>query len=203
MKYRFKNPNEYEVCNYLIYSKDSHDKKLKTLEKLQGSPNNYNVVDIKYNKYSDEIAVRIDEVKVGLNTKISDVAVKLLDLQECRHCNCATCEYKVNGGCSKNIQMMQDNTPCRLYRPHSLYKLFKAEWDKSIEEDRQTYLDYVKDYLYFDDHRVVIKKEDNVTYYTDNTDRVFDRNPNEIIKADYKKTYYPRRKKNKFVIEEL
>ena len=213
LKYRFKNPNEYEVCNYLIYSKDSHDKKLKTLEKLQGLPGNYNVVDIDYNKYSDEINVRIDEVKINLDTKLSDSVIKLLDLQECHHCNCNTCkyhsykysskEYQPNGICCKNVQITQNNTPCYLYSPYSLYKLFKIEWDKSAEEDKQTYLDYVKDSLYFNGCRIIISREDNVIYYTDDSDKVFDRKPNEVIKADYKVTYYPKRKKNKKVVEEL
>ena len=213
LKYRFKNPNEYEVCNYLIYSKDSHDKKLKTLEKLQGLPGNYNVVDIDYNKYSDEINVRIDEVKINLDTKLSDSVIKLLDLQECHHCNCNTCkyhsykysskEYQPNGICRKNVQITQNNTPCYLYSPYSLYKLFKIEWDKSAEEDKQTYLDYVKDSLYFNGCRIIISREDNVIYYTDDSDKVFDRKPNEVIKADYKVTYYPKRKKNKKVVEEL
>ena len=213
LKYRFKNPNEYEVCNYLIYSKDSHDKKLKTLEKLQSLPDNYNVVDIDYNKYSDKITVRIDEAKVDLDTKVSDGVVRLLDLQECHHCNCNTCkyhsnkysskEYQPNGICRKNVQIMQYNTPCHLYSPYSLYKLFKTEWDKSIEEDKQTYLDYVKKSLHVNSHRIVISREDNVIYYTEDSDKVFDRNPNEIIKADYKETYYLRRKKNQRVVEKL
>ena len=213
LKYRFKNPNEYEVCNYLIYSKDSHDKKLKTLEKLQRLPDNYNVVDIDYNKYSDKITVRIDEAKVDLDTKVSDSVVKLLDLQECHHCNCNTCkyhsnkysskEYQSNGICCKNVQIMQYNTPCHLYSPYSLYKLFKAEWDKSTEKDKQTYLNYVKKSLHVNSHRIVINRKDNVIYYTDDFDKVFDRNPNEVIKADYKEIYYPRRKKNQRVVEKL
>lgn len=213
LKYRFKNPNEYEVCNYLIYSKDSHDKKLKTLEKLQRLPDNYNVVDIDYNKYSDKITVRIDEAKVDLDTKVSDGVTKLLDLQECHHCNCNTCkyhsnkysskEYQPNGICRKNVQIMQNNTPCHLYSPYSLYKVFKTEWDKSEEEDKQTYLDYVKKSLHVNGCRIVISREDNVFYYTNDPDKVFDRKPNEVIKADYKETYYPRRKKNKRVVEKL
>lgn len=215
LKYRFKNPNEYEVCNYLIYSKDSHDKKFKTLEKLQRLPDNYNVVDIKYNKYSDEVNIKIDEIRLHLNAivEIPDETIKLLDLQECRHCNCNTCkyskkyysskEYQSERMCCKNVQMMQDNTPCHLYSPYSLYKVFNTEWNKATEEDKQRYLSFVKDYLYFDGHRVIIKKEDNVTYYTDNTDVVFERKPNEIIKADYKVTYYSRRKKNRRVVEKL
>ena len=213
LKYRFKNPNEYEVCNYLIYSKDSHNKKLKTLEKLQRLPDNYNVVDIDYNKYSDKITVRIDEAKVDLDTKVSDGAVKLLDLQECHHCNCNTCkyhsnkysskEYQSNGICRKNVQIMQNNTPCHLYSPYSLYKVFKTEWDKSTEEDKQTYLDYVKKSLRVNGCRITISREDNVIYYTDDPDKVFDRNPNEVIKADYKETYYSRRKKNQKVVEKL
>ena len=213
LKYRFKNPNEYEVCNYLIYSKDSHDKKLKTLERLQRLPDNYNVVDIDYNKYSDKITVRIDEAKVDLDTKVSDGVVKLLDLQECHHCNCNTCkyhsnkysskEYQPNGICRKNVQRIYYNTPCHLYSPYSLYKLFKTEWDKSTEEDKQTYLDYVKKSLHVNNCRIVISREDNVIYYTDDSDKVFDRKPNEIIKADYKETYYLRRKKNQRVVEKL
>lgn len=210
LKYRFKNPNEYEVCNYLIYSKDSHNKKLKTLEKLQRLPDNYNVVDIDYNKYSNKITVRIDEAKVDLDTKVSDGAVRLLDLQECHHCNCNTCkyhskskEYQSNGVCSKNVQIMQNNTPCHLYSPYSLYKVFKTEWDKSTEEDKQTYLDYVKKSLRVNGCRITISREDNVIYYTDDPDKVFDRNPNEVIKADYKETYYSRRKKNQKVVEKL
>lgn len=203
LKYRFKNPNEYEVCNYLIYSKDSHDKKLEILEKLQGLPDNYNVTDIKYNKYSDEINVRIDEAKVDLDTKLSDGVVRLLDLQECRHCNCNTCKYHSNGVCCKNVQIMQDNTPCHLYSPYSLYKLFKTEWDKSTEEDKQTYIEFVEQYLFFNSPRTIINREDNITYYTDDSDKVFNRKPNEIIKADYKETYYPRRKKNKRIVEKL
>ena len=210
LKYRFKNPNEYEVCNLLNYSKDSHDKKLKTLEKLQRLPDNYNVVDIDYNKYSDKITVRIDEVIVDLDTIISDGVVKLLDLQECHHCNCNTCKYyskskgyRFNDVCCKNVQIMQNKTPCHLYNPYSLYKLFKTEWDKLTEEDKQTYLDYVKKSLHVNGCRITISKEDNIIYYTDDSDKVFDRNPNEVIKADYKETYYLRRKKNKRVVEKL
>lgn len=206
LKYRFKNPNEYEVCNYLIYSKDNHDKKLKTLEKLQGLPDNYNVVDIDYNKYDDKITVRIDETKVDLDTKISDGVTKLLDLQECSHCTCNTCKYHSKGTCYKNVQMMQDNTPCRSYSPYSLYKLFKAEWDKSTEEDKQTYLDYVKKSLHVNGNTITIsrdKTENTVIYYTDDIDKAFERKTNEVIKANHKVTYYSRRKKNQRVVEEL
>ena len=101
------------------------------------------------------------------------------------------------------FQIMQDNTPCHLYSPYLLYKLFKAEWDKSTGEDKQTYLDYVKKSLHVNSHRIVISREDNVIYYTDDSDKVFDRRPNEVIKADYKETYYPRRKKNQRVVEKL
>lgn len=205
LKYKFKNPNEYEICNYLIYSKDSNEDKIKMLEQLQKLPDNYNVTDIKYNKYSDEIITRIDEVRVDLDTKISDETIKLLDLQECRHCKCSGCKYNTltTNSCIKNVQMLRDDIPCSLYSPNALYRAFKTEWDKSTTEDRQEYLDFVKRYLYFSGHRVIVNKEDNVTYYTDDTDIVFDRKPNEIVKARYKQIYYPRRKKNKIVIEEL
>ena len=98
---------------------------------------------------------------------------------------------------------MQDNTPCHLYSPYSLYKVFKTEWDKSAEEDKQAYLDYVKKSLPVNGCRIIISREDNVIYYTDDSDKVFDRKPNEVIKADYKETYYPKRKKNKRVVEKL
>lgn len=208
LKYRFKNPNEYEVCNYLIYSKDSYEDKLKIIDKLKNLPDNYNVVDIEYNKYNDKIIIRIDEAKVDLNTKISDGVVKLLDLQECHHCNCNTCKYHSKGICCKNVQMMQDNTPCYLYSPYSLYKLFKAEWDKSTEEDKKTYLDYVKKSLHVNGNRITISRskdstKNTVIYYADNIDKVFEREPNEVIKANYKVTYYSRRKKNQRVVEKL
>lgn len=176
LKYRFKNPNEYEVCNYLIYSKDSYEDKLKMIDKLKNLPDNYNAVDIEYNKYNDKIIIRIDETKVDLNTKISDSAVKLLDLQECHHCNCNTCKYHSKGICCKNVQMIQDNTPCHLYSPYSLYKLFKAEWDKSTEEDKKTYLDYVKKSLHVNGNKITISgskdsTKNTVIYYTDNIEK--------------------------------
>lgn len=203
LKYRFKNPNEYEVCNYLIYSKDSDEDKINTLEKLQNLPDNYNVTDIKYNKYSDDIVVKIDEIKVDLGIKILNETVKLLNLQECRHCKCNNCKYYNDRTCLKNIQVLRSNTPCNLYSPNKLYKLFKKEWDKALTEAKQEYLDFVKSYLYLNGCRVIITKDNNITYYTDDIDAVFDRKPNETVKAKYKQTYYPRRQKNRIVIEEL
>ena len=117
LKYRFENPNEYEICNYLIYSEDSHENKIKMLEKLQQLPDDYHVVDINYSIYRDEFTIKIDDVKIDLNTKISDGVVKLLDLQECHHWDCNNCKYKVNGVCLKNVQMLNDNTPFNLYSP--------------------------------------------------------------------------------------
>lgn len=203
LRYRFKNPNEYEVCNYLIYSKDSDEDKINTLEKLQNLPDNYNVTDIKYNKYSDDIVVKIDEIKVDLGIKILNETVKLLNLQECRHCKCNNCKYYNDRTCLKNIQVLRSNTPCNLYSPNKLYKLFKKEWDKALTEAKQEYLDFVKSYLYLNGCRVIITKDNNITYYTDDIDAVFDRKPNETVKAKYKQTYYPRRQKNRIVIEEL
>ena len=200
LKYRFENPNEYEICNYLIYSEDSHENKIKMLEKLQQLPDNYHVVDINYSIYRDEFTIKIDDVKIDLNTKISDGVVKLLSLQECHHCDCDNCKYKVNGVCLKNVQMLKNNTPCNLYSPSDLCKAFKLEWDGSTTEDRQDYLKFVKEHL--KDKNIIIDKEDNTTYFTDNIDRVFNRRPSEDIIAKYKETYFPRWK-NKYIIEEF
>ena len=200
LKYRFENPNEYEICNYLIYSEDSHENKIKMLEKLQQLPDDYHVVDINYSIYRDEFTIKIDDVKIDLNTKISDGVVKLLSLQECHHCDCDNCKYKVNGVCLKNVQMLKNNTPCNLYSPSDLCKAFKLEWDGSTTEDRQDYLKFVKEHL--KDKNIIIDKEDNTTYFTDNIDRVFNRRPSEDIIAKYKETYFPRWK-NKYIIEEF
>lgn len=202
LKYKFKNPSEYEICNYLIKSNDNHEDKLKTLDKLQYLPTyNYNVTDVRYNKYDDEITVRIDGTKIDLNADIDvlDETVRLLDLQECRHCKCDNCKYYNGRTCIKNIQVLRNNTPCSLYSPNKLYKIFEKEWNKASIEAKQGYLDFVRKYS--DTERIIIDKEDNVTYFTD--DVVFDRKPNEIVKAKYKQTYYPKRKKNKIEIEEL
>lgn len=202
LKYRFKNPNEYEICNYLIKSKDSNEDKLKMLDKLQYLPTyNYNVTDVRYNTYDDKLTVRIDDAKIDLNSDIDvlDETVRLLDLQECRHCKCDSCKYYNGRTCVKNVQVLKNDIPCNLYSPNKLYKVFEKEWNKATTEAKQGYLDFVRKYS--DNERIIISKEDNVTYFTDDT--VFDRKPNEIVKAKYKKTYYPRRKKNKFVIEEI
>jgi hypothetical protein len=205
LKYRFKNPNEYEICNYLIESKDSHEDKLKMLDKLQHLPTyNYNVTDIRYNKNSDELTVRIDNTKIDLNSNcdVLDETVRLLDLQECHHCKCDSCKYYNGRTCIKNVQVLRDKTPCSLYSPNKLYKIFEKEWNETSTEAKQGYLDFVRKYL--KNKRVIISKvskEDNVTYFADGT--VFDREPDEVVKAKYKQTYYPRRKKNKIVIEEL
>lgn len=202
LKYKFKNPNEYEICNYLIYSKDSNEDKLKMLDKLQYLPTyNYNVTDVRYSKHGDELVVRIDDAKIDLNANIDvlDETVRLLDLQECRHCNCDNCKYYNGKSCIKNVQVLKNNIPCSLYSPNKQYKIFEKEWNKVSTEAKQGYLDFVRKCL--DGRNTIISKEDNVTYFTDDT--VFDRKPNEIVKAKYKQTYYPRRKKNKIVIEEL
>lgn len=202
LKYKFKNPNEYEICNYLIYSNDSHEDKLKMLDKLQYLPTyNYNVTDVRYNKYDDELTVRIDDTKIDLNSNIDvlDETVRLLDLQEGRHCKCDNCKYYNSRTCIKNVQVLRNNTPCSLYNPNKLYKIFEKEWNKASTEAKRGYLDFVRKYL--DHERTIISKEDNVTYFTEDT--VFDRKPNEVVKAEYKQTYYPRRKKNKIVIQEL
>lgn len=202
LKYRFKNPNEYEVCNYLIYSKDSHEDKLKMLDKLQYLPiYNYNVTDVHYNTYDDKLTVRIDDIKIDLNADIDvlDETVRLLDLQECHHCKCDSCKYYNGRTCIKNVQVLRNSTPCNSYSPNKQYKIFEREWNKASTEATQGYLNFVRKYS--DNERTIISKEDNVTYFTDDT--VFDRKPNEIVKAKYKETYYPRRKKNKFVIEEI
>ena len=202
LKYKFKNPNEYTICNYLIKSNDSHEDKLKMLDKLQYLPTyNYNVTDIRYSTYDDEIAVRIDNTKIDLNSDIDvlDETVRLLNLQECRRCKCDNCKYYTNKTCVKNVQVLKNNVPCNLYIPNSSYKAFQKEWNKVSTEAKQGYLDFVRKYL--NGRNIIIGKEDNVTYFTD--DAVFDRKPNEIVKAKYKQTYYPRRKKNKIVIEEL
>lgn len=205
LKYKFKNPNEYEICNYLIYSKDSHEDKLKMLDKLQYLPTyNYNVTDVRYNKHDDELAIRIDDTKIDLNSNIDvlDETVRLLDLQECRHCKCDSCECYDGLTCIKNVQVLRDKTPCSLYSPNKLYKIFEKEWNEASTEAKQGYLDFVRKYL--DHKRVIISKvskEDNVTYFTEDT--VFDRKPDEVVKAKYKQTYYPKRKKNRIVIEEL
>lgn len=205
LKYRFKNPNEYVICNYLIKSKDSNKDKLKMLEKLQTLPiYNYNVTDIRYSVLNNEFTVRIDDVKIDLNSDIdiSNETVRLLDLQECRHCKCSGCKYNNEETCLKNVQIFRDGTPCRLYSPNRLYKAFNTEWDKTTTEAKQSYLDFVKKYS-DNNKKTIISKDDknNVIYFTDDT--VFDRKPNEIIKAKYKETYYLRRTKNRFVIEEL
>lgn len=202
LKYKFKNPNEYEICNYLIYSKDSNEDKLKMLDKLQHLPTyNYNVTDVHYNKHDDEITVRIDDIKIDLNSDIDvlDETVRLLDLQECCHCKCNNCKNYNGETCTKNIQVLRNNTPCSLYSPNKLYKIFEKEWNKASTEAKQGYLDFARKYV--DNGRTIISKEDNVTYFTEDT--VFDRKPNEAVKAEYKQTYYPRRKKNRIVIEEL
>lgn len=202
LKYKFKNPNEYEICNYLIYSKDSHEDKLKMLDKLQYLPTyNYNVTDVRYNKHDNELTVRIDNIKIDLNSNIDvlDETVRLLDLQECRHCKCDSCKYYNGRTCIKNVQVLRNNTPCSLYSPNKQYKIFEKEWNKASTEAKQGYLDFIRKYV--DNGRNIISKEDNVTYFTEGT--VFDRKPNEIVKAEYKQTYYPRRKKNRIVIEEL
>lgn len=116
LKYRFKNPNEYEICNYLIYSKDSHEDKLKMLDKLQYLPTyNYNITNVRYNKHDDELAVRIDDTKIDLNSNIDvlDGTVRLLDLQECRHCKCDSCKYYNGRTCIKNVQVLKNNIPCK------------------------------------------------------------------------------------------
>lgn len=202
LKYKFKNPNEYVICNYLIKSNDSHEDKLKMLDKLQYLPiYNYNVTDVCYNKYDNELTVRIDDAKIDLNSDIDvlDETVRLLDLQECHHCKCDSCKYYNGRTCIKNVQVLKNNTPCSLYSPNKNYKIFEKEWNKSSTEAKQGYLDFVRKYS--DNERTVINKEGNVTYFTD--DVVFDRKPNETVKAKYKRTYYPRRKKNKVVVEEL
>lgn len=202
LRYRFKNPNEYEICNYLIKSNDSYEDKLKMLDKLQYLPTyNYNVTDIRYSTYDNDLTVRIDDVKIDLNSDIDvlDATVRLLDLQECRHCKCDNCKYYNSRTCIKNVQVLKNNTPCNLYNPNTKYKTFEKEWKKSSTKAKQGYLDFVRKYL--DGRNSIINKEDNVTYFTDNT--VFDRKPNETVKAKYRQTYYPRRKKNKIVIEEL
>lgn len=202
LKYKFKNPNEYEICNYLIKSKDSHEDKLKMLDKLQYLPTyNYNVTDVRYNKHDDELTVRIDNTKIDLNSNIDvlDETVRLLDLQEARHCKCDNCKYYNGRTCNKNVQVLKNNTPCSLYSPNKLYKIFEKEWNEALMVAKQGYLDFVRRYL--DNGRTIISKEDNVTYFTE--DAVFDRKPNEVVKAEYKQTYYPRRKKDRIVIEEL
>lgn len=202
LKYKFKNPNEYVICNYLIQSNDSHEDKLKMLDKLQHLPiYNYNVADIRYNTHDNEITVRIDNTKIDLNSDIDvlDETVRLLDLQEYRHCKCDNCKYYNGRNCIENVQILKNNTPCSLYNPNKNYKIFEKEWNKASTEAKQGYLDFVRKYS--DNERTIINKEDNVTYFTEDT--VFDRKPNEIVKAKYKQTYYPRRKKNKIVIEEL
>lgn len=202
LKYKFENPNEYVICNYLIKSNDSHEDKIKMLDKLQHLPTyNYNVADIRYSTYDNDLTVRIDDVKIDLNSDIDvlGATVRLLDLQECRHCKCDNCKYYNSRTCIKNVQVLKNNTPCNLYNPNTKYKTFEKEWKKSSTKAKQGYLDFVRKYL---DGRIsIINKEDNVTYFTDNT--VFDRKPNETVKAKYRQTYYPRRKKNKVVIEEL
>jgi hypothetical protein len=172
------------------------------LDKLQHLPTyNYNVTDIRYNKRCDELTVRIDDTKIDLNSNIDvlDETVRLLDLQECRHCKCDNCKYYNGRTCIKNVQVLRNNTPCNLYSPNKLYKIFEKEWNEASTEAKQGYLDFVRKYL--DHERTIISKEDNVTYFTE--DAVFDRKPDEVVKAKYKQTYYSRRKKNKIVIEEL
>lgn len=202
LKYRFKNPNEYVICNYLIKSKDSNENKLKILDKLQILPiYNYNVTDIYYSAYDNELTVRIDDIEIDLNSDIDvlDGTVRLLDLQKCQHCKCSSCKYKNGKTCLKNVQIFRDDTPCKLYSPNRLYKVFNTEWNKVTIEAKQGYLNFVKRYL--DNKKTFLRKENNTLYFTDDT--VFDRKPNEITKAKYKETYYPRRKKNKFIIEKL
>ena len=204
LKYKFKNPNEYVICNYLIKSNDSHEDKLKMLDKLQYLPiYNYNVTDVCYSTYDNDITVRIDDAKIDLNSDIDvlDATVRLLDLQECRHCNCENCKNynDRDRACIENVQILKNNTPCSLYSHNKNYKIFEKEWNKSSTKAKQGYLDFVRKYL--DGKNSIISKEDNVTYFTDDT--VFDRKPNETVKAKYKQTYYPRRKKNKIVIEKL
>jgi hypothetical protein len=133
---------------------------------------------------------------------VLDETVRLLDLQEGRHCKCDNCKYYNGLTCIKNVQVLRDKTPCNLYSPNKLYKIFEKEWNETSTEAKQGYLDFVRKYL--KNKRVIISKvskEDNVTYFADGT--VFDREPDEVVKAKYKQTYYPRRKKNKIVIEEL
>ena len=202
LKYKFKNPNEYVICNYLIKSNDNHEDKLKMLDKLQYLPiYNYNVTDVRYSTYDNDLTVRIDGAKIDLNSDIDvlDETVRLLDLQECRHCKCDSCKYYNSGTCIKNVQVLKNNTPCSLYNPNKNYKTFKKEWKKSSTKAKQGYLDFVRKYL--DGRNSIISKEDSITYFTDTT--VFDRKPNETVKAKYKQTYYPKRKKNKIVIEKL
>ena len=202
LKYKFKNPNEYEICNYLIKSKDSHEDKLKMLDKLQYLPTyNYNVTDVRYNKHDDELTVRIDNTKIDLNSNIDvlDETVRLLDLQEGCHCKCDNCKYYNGRTCIENVQVLKNNTPCSLYSPNKQYKIFEKEWNKASTEAKQGYLDFIRKYV--DNGRTIISKKDNVTYFTE--DAVFDRKPNEVVKAEYKQTYYPRRKKDRIVIEEL
>lgn len=174
------------------------------LDKLQYLPiYNYNVTDIRYTTYDNELAVRIDDAKIDLNSDIDvlDETVRLLDLQECRHCNCENCKNYNDRDrvCIENVQVLKNNIPCSLYNPNTNYKIFEKEWSKSSTKAKQGYLDFVRKYL--DGKFSIISREDNVTYFTE--DAVFDRKPNEIVKAKYKQIYYPRRKKNKFVIEEL
>lgn len=202
LRYRFKNPNEYEICNYLIKSNDSYEYKLKMLDKLQHLLiYNYNVADVRYNTHDNELTVRIDDTKIDLNSDIDvlDGTIRLLDLQECRHCKCDNCKYYNDKTCIKNVQVLKNNTPCSLYNPNKNYKTFEKEWNKSSTKAKQSYLDFVRKYS--DNERTILNKEDNVTYFTD--DAVFDRKPNETVKADYKQIYYPRRKKNRIVIEKL
>lgn len=202
LKYKFKNPNEYEICNYLIYSNDSHEDKLKMLDKLQYLPTyNYNVTNVRYNKHDNELTVRIDNIKIDLNSNIDvlDETVRLLDLQECRHCKCDSCKYYNGRTCIKNVQVLRNNTPCSLYSPNKQYKIFEKEWNNASTEAKQGYLDFIRKYV--NNGRNIISKEDNTTYFTEDT--VFDRKPNETVKAEYKQTYYPRRTKNRIVIEEL
>ena len=204
LKYKFKNPNEYVICNYLIKSNDSHEDKLKMLDKLQYLPiYNYNVTDVRYSTYDNELTVRIDDAKIDLNSDIDvlDETVRLLDLQECRHCKCDNCKNYNGRTCIENVQVLKNNIPCSLYSPNKNYKIFEKEWNKSSTKAKQGYLDFVRKYLDGKNSRIIISKEDNVTYFTE--DAVFDRKPNEIVKAKYKQTYYPRRKKNRVVIEEL
>lgn len=202
LKYKFKNPNEYVVCNYLIKSNDSHEDKLKMLDKLQHLPiYNYNVADVCYNTHDNELTVRIDDTKIDLNSDINVLheTVRLLVFQECHLCKCNNCKYYNGKTCIKNVQVFKNNIPCSLYSPNKNYKIFEKEWSKSSTEAKQGYLDFIRKYL--DGKFFIISREDNVTYFTE--DAVFDRKPNETVKAKYKQTYYPRRKKNKIVIEEL
>lgn len=203
LKYKFENPNEYVICNYLIKSKDSHVDKIKMLDKLQYLPiYNYKVTDVRYyDTHDNALTVMIDDTEVDLNSDIDvlDGTVRLLDLQECRHCKCDSCKYYNGRTCIENVQVLKNNIPCSLYNPNNNYKIFEKEWNKSSTKVKQGYLDFVRKYL--DGQNFIINKEDNVIYFTDDT--VFDRKPNEIVRAKYKKTYYPRRKKNKIVVEEL